>query len=249
VAYYLASILIIGLLFTLLLASSFSLGFISLVTLMTAEGQQQPLSNATDTALSNAPATTNDSNTRIEDIQRIESLLQTIKCNSPIRPKVDLSYCDLSDVDLSNTNLQAADLHNAHFRDAILSSTNLIHANLSEAMLFSADLSNADLTGADLSNAYLIGADLSDIDLSCPALGTRAERPCVDLSNANLYRSFLPDADLDHADLSNANLTEANLSNADLSFADLSNATLIGAVVNGTNFGNATMTGCVGCPQ
>jgi len=90
---------------------------------------------------------------------------------------------------------------------------------------------------------------LDNADPSCPGIGSRAERPCIDLSSANLYHSFLTDADLDHANLSKANLPDANLSDADLSFADLSNATLLGADFNGTNFSNATMIGCIGCPQ
>ena len=46
---------------------------------------------------------------------------------------------------------------------------------------------NANLKSADLSNADLIVAHLDNADLSCPGIGTRAERPGVDLSNATLF--------------------------------------------------------------
>jgi uncharacterized protein YjbI with pentapeptide repeats len=55
---------------------------------------------------------------------------------------------------------------------------------------------------AKLYNTNLKSADLSNADLSCPGIGTRAERPCVDLSNSTLFDIKLPNADPDHADLS-----------------------------------------------
>ena len=113
---------------------AFSPELVSQVTLMSASAQQhQPSFNAT--------TATNDSNTGNEDHQRIESLLQTIKCNSPIRPKVELNHCDLSDVDLSSANLHGANLYDARFTNSILSSANLGNANLSEAFLNSVESS------------------------------------------------------------------------------------------------------------
>lgn len=65
-----------------------------------------------------------------------------------------------------------------------------------------AKLYNANLKSADLSNTDLIVAYLDNADLSCPGIGTRAERPYVDLSNSTPFDVKLSNADADHADLS-----------------------------------------------
>jgi uncharacterized protein YjbI with pentapeptide repeats len=42
-----------------------------------------------------ATIATNDSNTTTTDVQRIEALLEIVRCNAPFRSNVDLSGCDL----------------------------------------------------------------------------------------------------------------------------------------------------------
>ncbi|MFM6036133.1 MAG: pentapeptide repeat-containing protein [Sphaerospermopsis kisseleviana] len=115
-------------------------------------------------------------------------------------------------------DLSSADLCQANLRDADLRDANLRDANLRDANLCQATLSNADLSNADLVNANLI----------------RAKVQYADLSGANLSGADLSGARLDTSDLSRANLSGANLGGA-----NLANSQVIG-----TNFDNATLTGC-----
>jgi uncharacterized protein YjbI with pentapeptide repeats len=61
----------------------------------------------------------------------------------------------------------------------------------------------------------------------------------VDLSYANLKKSFLVGANLIDADLTGAILTEANLTDADLSGSNLEQADLIEANLTGVSFNHA----------
>lgn len=94
----------------------------------------------------------------------------------------------------------------------------------------------------DLSSAYLFGRALSGFNLSEANL----ERAC--LIDANLRGADLSSACLRSVYASSANLDSANLNGADLSFgnfseANLSQAKLYSLQANGTNFSQARFTG------
>ena len=109
-----------------------------------------------------ATVATNDTDTvTTDDVQRIEALLEIVKCNAPFRSNVDLSGCDLSGASFEEADLEEADLS---FTD--LSFTDLTNATLEEADLTNADLSFADLPGAFLTNADLTNATLEETDLT-----------------------------------------------------------------------------------
>lgn len=101
--------------------------------------------------------------------------------------------------------------------------------------------SNPDIR-PDLSSAYLFGTALSGFNLS----EVNLERAC--LIDANLRGADLSRACLHSAYASSANLDSANLSGADLSLgnfseANFSQATLHSIQANGTNFSQARFTG------
>ena len=138
-------------------------------------------------------------NTKVTNIETIvgglasdggdAALLETIKCNSAIRSKVDLSGCDLSlatlnSAMLNRANLSSADLHSINLISASLVSANLSNANLSSATLIGAALPFSNLSSANLSSANLKDADLTFANLSS-----------ANLSNANFDGALLGSAD------------------------------------------------------
>ena len=106
------------------------------------------------------PASNTQVNTRATQtsVDNLQTVLNTVKCNSALRSHVDLSGCDLGGANLSGANLYAANLSFASLAVANLSGANLSFANLSGANLFGANLSGADLSLANLSGANLSGA-------------------------------------------------------------------------------------------
>ncbi len=70
-----------------------------------------------------ATIATNDSSTTTTDVQRIEDLLEIVKCNASFRSNVDLSGCDLF-----GASFEEADLTNADLTNATLTGTNLLGA-------------------------------------------------------------------------------------------------------------------------
>ena len=136
-------------------------------------------------------------NTKVTNIETIvgglgsgdAALLESIKCNSAIRSKVDLSGCDLSlatlnSAMLNKANLSGADLHSINLISASLVSGNLSNANLSSATLIDATLPFSNLSSANLSSANLKDADLTFANLSS-----------ANLSNANFDGALLGSAD------------------------------------------------------
>src|ERR671919_502847 len=99
-----------------------------------------------------ATIVTNDSNTATTDVQRIEALLEIVRCNAPLRSNVDLSGCDLFGASFGEADLTFADL----------SFTDLTFADLSFTDLTFADLTNATLTGTNF-----LGAVMTDC-IGCP---------------------------------------------------------------------------------
>ena len=178
--------------------------------------------------------------------------------------KTDLVGTDLRAVNLNRGNLFRADLRAVNLSKANLSEANLSKANLSEAFLNGANLSRANLSRANLNGANLIEANLSGTDLNGAYLKNsqidekttiadkwrlvweivnidRNKRRLtgVDLSYANLKKSFLAEANLIGADLTEAILTQVNLTDADLSGSNLEQANLIEANLTGVSFNNA----------
>src|SRR5918996_1259735 len=107
--------------------------------------------------IASATIVTNDTNTATTDVQRIEALLEIVRCNAPFRSNVDLSGCDLF-----GASFEEADLTNAD-----LSFTDLANATLGDADLTNADLANADLTNATLIGTNFLGAVMTDC-IGCP---------------------------------------------------------------------------------
>src|SRR5918996_1548052 len=107
--------------------------------------------------IASATIVTNDTNTATTDVQRIEALLEIVRCNAPFRSNVDLSGCDLF-----GASFEEADLTNAD-----LSFTDLSFTDLTNATLGDADLTNADLTNATLIGTNFLGAVMTDC-IGCP---------------------------------------------------------------------------------
>jgi uncharacterized protein YjbI with pentapeptide repeats len=92
------------------------------------------------TALATIATNDTDTATTTADVQRIEALLEIVKCNAPFRSNVDLSGCDL---------------FGASFEEAVLTNAVLTNAKLEEADLTNANLTNATLTGTDFLGAVM----------------------------------------------------------------------------------------------
>jgi Pentapeptide repeats (8 copies) len=92
-----------------------------------------------------ATVATNDTDTATTDVQRIEALLEIVRCNAPFRSNVDLSGCDPFGASFEEAVLANADL----------SFADLTNATLEEAVLANADLTNATLTGTDFLSAVM----------------------------------------------------------------------------------------------
>ncbi|MGB3297266.1 MAG: pentapeptide repeat-containing protein [Phormidesmis sp.] len=94
----------------------------------------------------------------------------------------------------------------------------------------------------DLGAAYLFGRSLNGFNLSEANL----ERACLidaDLCGANLSKACLQSAYASSANFDNADLSGADLSLCNLAEANFSQATLLGIQANGTNFSQARFTG------
>ncbi|RMF27193.1 MAG: tetratricopeptide repeat protein [Cyanobacteria bacterium J083] len=100
-----------------------------------------------------------------EDLNHVNQLLATKKCQ-----KCNLNSTGLVMADLSNADLRGADLRNSNLSQANLSGADLTGADLTGASLYGANLSGtnlseANLTGADLRYSYLYNANLLGVDL------------------------------------------------------------------------------------
>src|SRR6266567_2153652 len=69
-----------------------------------------------------------------------------------------------------------------------------------------------------------------------------SKRTSIDLSGANLSKTFLHHADLSYINLSGANLAGANLAGADLAGANLTEGWLIGTDLSGANLSLADLS-------
>ena len=110
--------------------------------------------------LSTDPASNSHIDTALSSlsVSITQSQFQTLKCNAPIRPHVDLSGCNLSFENLSGASLFDANLSSASLRYANLSGASLNFVNFSGA-----DLLYVNLNGANLEAANFQGADLTSI--------------------------------------------------------------------------------------
>src|SRR5918999_1709044 len=102
-----------------------------------------------------ATIVTNDSNTATTDVQRIEALLEIVRCNAPLRSNVDLSGCDLFGASFGEADLTFTDLSFTDLSGAFLTNADLTNATLEEADLTNADLTNATLTGTNFLGAVM----------------------------------------------------------------------------------------------
>jgi uncharacterized protein YjbI with pentapeptide repeats len=112
--------------------------------------------------IASATIVTNDTNTATTDVQRIEALLEIVRCNAPFRSNVDLSGCDLF-----GASFEEADLTNADLSFTDLSFTDLSFTDLSFTDLANATLEEADLTNATLTGTNFLGAVMTDC-IGCP---------------------------------------------------------------------------------
>jgi uncharacterized protein YjbI with pentapeptide repeats len=139
------------------------------------------------------------------------------RCTAPPHAGADYAKCNLTGADFTGADLEGADLKKATLTDAIVG--------------------GADLAGATLTD--VISGGITGTPASLPAGWTVVDGYLVG-----------PQADLTRADLSTANLTDAdlfrtNLTDADLSGANLTDATIKRSKLQGTDLGDATLTGIV----
>jgi len=127
---------------------------------------------------------------------RLPGQLQTIKCNSGIRPHVDLTNCSLTFMNLRDADIKFIRLDGAGLQQSDLANANLYISSLVGANFDSANLSNANLRysiaiGAIFARANLSGADLRN----------------TNLINVNFYGANLDGANLTDADITGVNFT------------------------------------------
>lgn len=176
--------------------------------------------------------------------------------------RFDLSAAYLKNADFTNTNLQSANLSyavgkGANFTAADLDGANLSHANLTDAVLRRAKIFNANLTDAQLDDADLRLALYNHLTTwpvgfnphRVGALGPRTVMPGVSLARMNLADADLYGSRLPNVDFSNANLSRVTLDSADLSGANLCGANLSQASLQGTVLTNAIYDGRTRWPQ
>jgi uncharacterized protein YjbI with pentapeptide repeats/tetratricopeptide (TPR) repeat protein len=171
----------------------------------------------------------------------------------------NLSDADLTDAELDGSNLTGVDLSRARMvrvrgERVRLTNASLVQAALTEAMLPEVILEGADLSGAALDHARLQGAQAQRAILrAVRGEGVLLEE--ADLSYADLRQAHLAGAQMEHingqgalfqaAFLQSARLDGADLRGAFLDEADLRRAVLRKAWVEGTDFGDAWVTGAV----
>lgn len=115
------------------------------------------------------------------------------QCDSPAKPKINWSHCQLIGLQSINSKLNESLLSNAN-----LESANLLGSNMSNSDLSYANLKNANLSFTELTNTRMVGVDLRG----------------ADLSKANLSKADLAYANLKGAKISKANFKQTILSNA-----------------------------------
>ena len=108
---------------------------------------------------------TGTSSLQAENLNDLNKLLGTKKCQDCDLSRSGLIHANLVGASLSNANLTNTNLSQANLAGADLSGANLTGASLYGANLTGADLSGANLAGTDLRNAYLTNVDLANVDL------------------------------------------------------------------------------------
>ena len=170
------------------------------------KNDQQPI-NLTETNLQGADLRgahleeANLANAHLEGAKLWFAHLEGAKLWFAYLERADLRGAHLEGADLSGVDLKWADLRGAYLERADLTGAYLERAFLRGAYLERADLTGARLERADLRGAYLDGADLSGVDLKW-----------ADLRGAHLDGADLRGAHLDGAE----NITEVQLSQAKL---------------------------------
>ncbi|MBS83522.1 MAG: hypothetical protein CMD65_05235 [Gammaproteobacteria bacterium] len=158
-------------------------------------------------------------------------------CNEISQPRLDLSYCDLSNrnfsnQDLSFSNLSYTDLTNANFSGSRLTGVNFTEANLN----------NTDLANTNLINSIFLNVNFNNIDISSSDL-----RYSV-LTNSNFEKVTLVDSTLRSVNLEGTSFNESNLSNSIIYFSNVKNSKFTDSILNNsdlrrTNFSHSTFSG------
>ncbi|KFM20905.1 Secreted effector protein pipB2 [Marine Group I thaumarchaeote SCGC AAA799-D07] len=172
-------------------------------------------------------------------------VINCLQALQEIKPRVNLSKCDLSGLDLQNADLSFSNLSFSNLENANLSNTNLHGATLSSANLVNINLNGADMSDTEMISVILKGVNLENLNLKNANLKSanleNAILTSTDLSNAILENANIKNANLSRADLSNANLKSANLENAILTSADLSNTNMVLTDLTRADLANADL--------
>jgi uncharacterized protein YjbI with pentapeptide repeats len=164
---------------------------------------------------------------------------------------------DFSQANLSNLNLRGVNLNKA-----LLKQTNFNHTDLSQGQFTNANLEGANFLGSNLLDANFKGANLDYVIFAQAVINTRTVMAIkyrqvheivnrqtanknfsgIDLSNSNLFRADLRNAELSNAKLLNVNFHSANLNSAYLHKADLTGAILENADLRNAYFSQANLT-------
>jgi uncharacterized protein YjbI with pentapeptide repeats len=142
-----------------------------------------------------------------------------------IKPILDLSFADLSELNFAFGNLCGVSLPKANLRTSNFHASNLVGANFYHADLDDSDFSWAKLMGANLC-AGLIRVNLSSANLE------KAILKQANLTGARLWHTTFKGANLQFANFllknpyfrDKSNLEPATLMNVDFTDADLKNA-------------------------
>ena len=141
-------------------------------------------------------------------------------------------------VNLKGTSFQESDLRGSRFENCVLD-----YAYFYEAILSSEEQVGSKLFRAwQLLNYAVAVNDFQGVDLSATNL-FRADLASMNLTNANLQKTFLFYADLTSSNLEGANLSGAHLRNTNLEYANLRDANLMGCYLEGARLYNTDLRG------
>lgn len=166
---------------------------------------------------------------KIEHNTEKVSTTQNIDCNADIKPKINLSGCELSGKSFSNLDLSFANFSNAKLSNSSFNNSILNHA----------DFSHTELTNSNFSNSLMIGTIFTESDLKKSIF-----------TDSKMRMSIFDKTELENANLSNVNMKtisfdQSNMVNVDLSsstifFSNFKNANLYGA-----NFEKSELTNSI----
>lgn len=105
-------------------------------------------------------------NTKAEDLQDLNQLLQSNQCENCNLSDAGLVMMDLKGANLRGANLVGANLSRANLTGADLSGANLSNASFYGANLSGANLSNAMVNNTDFRDSYVEGVTLNNVDFS-----------------------------------------------------------------------------------